>query len=89
MPEVNSVYGWEKWILRAILGAIGVAALGVWNDVHDMKSDLRSHIAKEDQVNANEDYRLDQQAEVVAKNREDLSDIKGRVKVTEWKLGIH
>lgn len=89
MERAEESERWSTWTLRGLLGLLAVTALGVWNDVHDMKSDLRAHIAAEDKVNGFQDFRLEKHAESVASNKADVAKIDGRLKVAEFKLGIH
>lgn len=99
MPEKESVLEaiekasvgekWETWTLRALLGLMALIALGVWNDVHDMKSDLRAHIAAEEKTNAFQDFRLGKHADILEANKADVAKLDGRLRVAEFKLGIH
>lgn len=89
MPNIDKVAAWEKWVLRGLLAGIAVAALGVWNDVHDMKSDLRAHVASEHEINGFQDRQLENQSVLIMATKDFIGDLSGRVKVAESKLGIH
>lgn len=89
VEKANSSEKWETWTLRALLGFMALVAVGVWNDVHDMKSDLRAHIAAEEKTNAFQDFRLGKHADILEANKADVAKLDGRIKVAEYKLGIH